>query len=130
MPFKEFRREFAHGARWPAVALKPAGLALVAAMMCLPAAAHEGQAEPVPENRVDVFFSTWTHAMPDLERVDPAYPPVAALEALSGTYTSKDADAFGSDLGTIIFRRDGEWQVHKFSVVQERVWDLRFQRTN
>ena len=38
------------------------------------------------------------------------------------------ADAFSSDLGTIIFRRDGEGHPDEFSVVEDRVWDLRFQR--
>jgi hypothetical protein len=37
-------------------------------------------------------------------------------------------DAFSSELGTVIFRRDGTGRVNAFSVVRERVWDLRFQR--
>ena len=39
------------------------------------------------------------------------------------------ADAFTAPpLGTIIFRRDGAGRVSSFSVVQDRVWDLRFNR--
>ena len=78
--------------------------------------------------------------------------------ALAGTYTSDDAevslraelrggvlaihrrpdgvfpltpiypDAFDSELGTIIFRRDDAGHAVELSVVQDRVWDLRFQR--
>jgi len=36
-------------------------------------------------------------------------------------------DAFDSELGTILFRRDDD-RVATFSVVQDRVWDLRFHR--
>jgi CubicO group peptidase (beta-lactamase class C family) len=42
---------------------------------------------------------------------------------LTPLYT--DAFSAGS-LGTIIFRRDGASRVNAFSVVQDRVWDLRF----
>jgi CubicO group peptidase (beta-lactamase class C family) len=39
------------------------------------------------------------------------------------------ADAFsGPQLGTIVFRRDSAGRVTALSVVQERVWDLRFQK--
>ena len=39
------------------------------------------------------------------------------------------ADAFGAgQLGTVIFRRDGSGRPTGFSVVQDRVWDMRFQR--
>ena len=39
------------------------------------------------------------------------------------------ADAFrAGSLGTVIFRRDAGGRVNGFSVVQDRVWDLRFQR--
>jgi CubicO group peptidase (beta-lactamase class C family) len=39
------------------------------------------------------------------------------------------ADAFkAGSLGTVIFRRDAGGRVSGFSVVQDRVWDLRFQR--
>ncbi len=37
------------------------------------------------------------------------------------------ADAFDSELGTIVFRRD-RGRVAEFSVVQDRVWNLRFRR--
>jgi CubicO group peptidase (beta-lactamase class C family) len=37
------------------------------------------------------------------------------------------ADGFSSSIGTVIFRRDGG-RVTGLSVVQERVWDLRFER--
>ena len=39
------------------------------------------------------------------------------------------ADAFkAGSLGTVIFRRDAGGRATAFSVVQDRVWDLRFQR--
>ena len=87
-----------------------------------------------------------------------AHPTAADLAALAGDYSSDEAettftlrvrdgvleatqrpdkvyrlmplysDAFSSDLGTIIFRRDGEGHPNAFSVVEDRVWDLRFQR--
>ena len=38
------------------------------------------------------------------------------------------ADAFDSELGTIVFRRDAQGAVTGLSVVQDRVWDLRFRR--
>ena len=93
-----------------------------------------------------------------LERVAAAHPTAAELAALAGDYSSDEAettftlrvrdgvleatqrpdkvysltplyaDAFSSDLGTIIFRRDGEGHPNEFSVVEDRVWDLRFQR--
>jgi hypothetical protein len=37
-------------------------------------------------------------------------------------------DAFSGQLGTIIFRRSGTGRVTELSVVQDRVWDLRFAR--
>jgi CubicO group peptidase (beta-lactamase class C family) len=37
------------------------------------------------------------------------------------------ADAFSSQLGTIVFRREAG-RVNEFSVVQDRVWDMRFTR--
>ena len=94
----------------------------------------------------------------DIARVEAVNPTVAELETLAGAYVSSDAettltvsmrdgfleiarrpdsrfrlspryaDAFDSDLGTIIFRRDGEGRPVEFSVVRERVWDLRFRR--
>ncbi len=96
----------------------------------------------------------------EIERIAAAHPSTAELEVLAGTYASVDAettltvqvhkgvleitrrpdstfpltplytDAFGSDLGTIIFRRDSKGRSVEFSVVQDRVWDLRFQRMN
>jgi hypothetical protein len=93
-----------------------------------------------------------------LERVAAAHPTAEDLAALAGDYSSDEAetayalrvrdgvleatqrpdkvyrlmplyvDAFSSDLGTIIFRRDGEGHSNEFSVVEDRVWDLRFQR--
>jgi beta-lactamase family protein len=45
------------------------------------------------------------------------------------TLTPLYADAFkGGPLGTVIFRRDASGRATAFSVVQDRVWDLRFQR--
>jgi CubicO group peptidase (beta-lactamase class C family)/lysophospholipase L1-like esterase len=93
-----------------------------------------------------------------LERVRPAQPTSRDLEALAGRYSSDEAettftvqvrdgtlelaqrpatvypltplyaDAFDSELGTIIFRRDPAGAVTALSVVQDRVWDLRFRR--
>ena len=94
----------------------------------------------------------------NIQRVAVAYPTAAELETLAGNYTSEDAettltvsvcdgaleiarrpdstfrltplyaDTFGSDLGAIIFRRDSQGRPVEFSVVQDRVWDLRFRR--
>jgi CubicO group peptidase (beta-lactamase class C family) len=45
------------------------------------------------------------------------------------TLTPLYADAFkAGSLGTVIFRRDAGGRATTFSVVQDRVWDLRFQR--
>jgi len=93
-----------------------------------------------------------------LERVAAARPSAAQLEALAGRYLSDEAetvfdvrlrdgalsmtqrpdivypltplyaDAFDSDLGTVIFRRDDGGTVTALSIVQDRVWDLRFRR--
>jgi CubicO group peptidase (beta-lactamase class C family)/lysophospholipase L1-like esterase len=93
-----------------------------------------------------------------LERVPAAQPTLTELEALAGRYASDEAettftarvregglelaqwpatvyrltplysDAFDSELGTIIFRRDAAGVVTALSVVQERVWDLLFLR--
>jgi CubicO group peptidase (beta-lactamase class C family)/lysophospholipase L1-like esterase len=93
-----------------------------------------------------------------LERVPPAQPAVAELEALTGRFSSDEAettitarvrdgalelvqrpatvyrleplyaDAFDSELGTVIFRRDSTGALTALSVVQDRVWDLRFRR--
>lgn len=93
-----------------------------------------------------------------LERVAAANPTAAQLEGLVGRYDSDEAettftarvragalelaqrpatvyrltplyaDAFDSDLGTIVFRRDAAGRVTALSVVQDRVWDLRFRR--
>ena len=93
-----------------------------------------------------------------IERFAAAKPSAAELEMLAGIYTSDDAettitarvrdgsleltrrpdsvfpltplyvDAFDCELGTIIFRRDGTGRPVAFSVVRERVWDLRFER--
>jgi CubicO group peptidase (beta-lactamase class C family) len=100
----------------------------------------------------DSYGSVETYA-----RVTPAKPTVEQLQSLAGTYTSDDAevemtvavdgdaailkrrpdttirltpvypDAFTSQLGTVIFRREGT-RVSDFSVVQDRVWDMRFTR--
>ena len=93
-----------------------------------------------------------------IERVAPATPTAAELDALAGVYSSRDAetiltvrvrdgtleitrrpdavfplvplyaDAFDSGLGTIIFRRDDAGHPAELSIVQDRMWDLRFQR--
>jgi hypothetical protein len=46
------------------------------------------------------------------------------VETVSPLY----ADAFDSSLGVLIFRRDGRGRVTAFSVVQDRAWDVRFER--
>ena len=104
------------------------------------------------------FVDEGTGAPVRLERVTKADPTHAELAALAGDYSSDEAettftlrvrdgvleatqrpdkvyrlmplyaDAFGSDLGTIIIRRDGDGHPNEFSVVEDRVWDLRFQR--
>jgi CubicO group peptidase (beta-lactamase class C family) len=93
-----------------------------------------------------------------LEKVTPARPAAADLRAYEGTYTSDEAetsltlvvdgdtltlkrrpdtvmrlsplyaDAFAAPLGTIVFRRDPAGRVTALSVLQDRVWDLRFVR--
>jgi CubicO group peptidase (beta-lactamase class C family) len=92
------------------------------------------------------------------ERVEPATPSVDQLKALAGTYSSGEAettftvavegnslvlkqrpdrvirltpvygDTFAGSVGGVIFRRDAAGRVTGFSVVQDRVWDLRFTR--
>ena len=92
-----------------------------------------------------------------LERVAAATPGAAQLAELAGTYVSDEAevtliaavdgsalvlkrrpdtvirltplyaDAFTGSIGTVIFRREGG-RVVSLSVVQDRVWDLRFTR--
>lgn len=45
------------------------------------------------------------------------------------TLTPTAPDTFrGESLGTITFRRDASGKVNAFSITQERVWDLRFER--
>jgi hypothetical protein len=90
-------------------------------------------------------------------RVTPWAPTASDLSALTGTFVSDEAettlravfengrlvlkrrpdttialtplyaDAFSGAIGTVIFRRDGG-RVSGLSVVQDRVWDLRFVR--
>lgn len=92
------------------------------------------------------------------ERVPPAKPTVAQLRQLAGKYASPEAeaavtiavegeslvlkrrpdrtgkltpiyaDAFSGPGGLMIFRRDKAGRVTSFSIVQDRVWDLRFTR--
>jgi hypothetical protein len=91
------------------------------------------------------------------ERVPAAAPAADALSALAGDYVSDEAeitltaavdggalvlkrrpdsvirltplytDAFSGSIGTVIFRREGG-RVTAMSVIQDRVWDLRFTR--
>jgi len=42
--------------------------------------------------------------------------------------TAIDRDTFRGSLGTITFRRDASAKVNAFSIKQDRVWDLRFER--
>ena len=92
------------------------------------------------------------------EKVAPSAPTADDLRPLVGTYVSPDADAaaearldgdklvlwrrpgetipltplyddaFSFGGGTVIFRRDASRRPTAFSVVQDRVWDMRFQR--
>jgi hypothetical protein len=94
-----------------------------------------------------------------VEHVPVATPTPAELAPLAGTYRSHDAevtvkvvlrdgaleitrrpadvfkltpqytDAFSSDFGTVIFRRD-QGRPWAFSVVRDRVWDMRFERVD
>ena len=93
-----------------------------------------------------------------LARVEPWTPTALDLADLAGRYFSAEAEteylvsteggtlvltqrpdrvvrlsplyesAFSGPLGTIIFRRDPSGRANAFSVSQERVWDLRFER--
>jgi CubicO group peptidase (beta-lactamase class C family) len=95
-----------------------------------------------------------------LERAPLAHPADGALAQLAASYTSDEAettlevqlregalvitqrpdsvypltplyaDAFDSEIGTIIFRRDETGQPVALSVVEDRVWDLRFRRAS
>jgi CubicO group peptidase (beta-lactamase class C family) len=92
------------------------------------------------------------------ERVPQAAPTASELQELTGTYVSDDAetalgvavdngalvvqrrpdavirltplyrDAFNGSIGTVIFRRNSAGRVAELSVVQDRVWDIRFAR--
>jgi hypothetical protein len=91
------------------------------------------------------------------ERVEGAQPDLAQLRELAGTYASLDAearyvvaveagqlvvrqrpgtvlkllpvyrDAFRAGGDLVIFRRDAQGKVNALSVVQDRVWDMRFE---
>jgi CubicO group peptidase (beta-lactamase class C family) len=93
------------------------------------------------------------------ERVTSTPPGAEQLKALAGVYASDEAevaftavieggalvlrrrpataitltplyaDAFSSELGTVIFTREGS-RVTSFKVVQDRVWDLRFTKVD
>ena len=103
-----------------------------------------------PTRRTDEYGSVYTYA-----RVPAAAPTVEQLREYVGTFASEDAevmlkveldgssivlkrrpdttirlsplyaDAFDSQLGTVVFRRESG-RVNALSVVQSRVWDLRF----
>jgi CubicO group peptidase (beta-lactamase class C family) len=92
------------------------------------------------------------------ERVTAVTPTATDLQELAGIYVSEDAettlsavveggslvlkrrpdatirlaplyrDAFSGPIGTVIFRRNASGRVHEMSVVQDRVWDMRFAR--
>ncbi len=93
-----------------------------------------------------------------LVRMAPWTPTVAELSAYTGNYISREAEtsfratveggvlvlrqrpdrviylaplyqgAFRGWLGTVVFRRDSRGRIDGFSLSQDRVWDLRFQR--
>jgi len=93
------------------------------------------------------------------EKVPAVSPTSAELGAFEGTYTSDEAevtisiavrdgflvmsrrpdttirltplyaDAFEGSLGTVRFHRNAGGRVNEFSITQDRIWDLRFQRT-
>jgi hypothetical protein len=92
------------------------------------------------------------------EHVTQATPTSAELQELIGAYESADAetilqvalengalvlkrrpdttirlaplykDAFSGQIGTVVFRRNAAGRVTELSVVQDRVWDMRFAR--
>lgn len=93
------------------------------------------------------------------EKAPAAKPTAAQLGAYAGTYASDEAevtlkavvndgvlelkrrpdttirltplyaDAFDGSIGTVLFHRDGSGHVNELSVVVDRVWDLRFKRS-
>lgn len=88
------------------------------------------RANPTPEQLADLVG---TYQSADAEAavtimVDGGVLKVKArpdrVEALSPLY----ADAFDSPLGVMIFRRDAGRRVTAFSAVQDRAWDVRFER--
>ena len=92
------------------------------------------------------------------ERVSQATPTLSDLQELAGTYVSDEAeatliarvedgalvlkrrpdttirlaplykDAFNGQIGTVIFRRNAAGSVIELGVVQDRVWNMRFER--
>jgi hypothetical protein len=92
-------------------------------------------------------------------RAMPAKPSASELQDLVGTYVSDEAeasmslaiadgslvvkrrpdstlpltpvyrDAFSGDIGLLVIRRDEAGRPNAFSIVQGRVWDMRFVRT-
>jgi len=116
----------------------------------------EGEGEtPSPRLR----FANANGTREEFERVEPAKPDRAALDAYVGTYWSDDvevslgvavendalvvmrrpdmkgpltpayADAFDSPLGFVRFRRDAGGKVVALSLGDGRAWDVRFERT-
>jgi hypothetical protein len=120
----------------------------VALAIVLTAIAHSNAADP--EAQVDKVFAKWSSSTPgcavgvavdgrptlakaygmaDLEH-DVRNTPDTIFEAgsVSKQFTPVYADAFSvPQLGLVIFRRESG-KVTALSVVQDRVWDLRFAR--
>jgi hypothetical protein len=88
-------------------------------------------AQPTPEQLAHL---TGTYTSDDAEMTMTAVVEQGALVLkhrpdVTIALTPMYADAFGAGrLGTVIFRRDGSGRANAFSIVQDRVWDMRFRR--
>jgi hypothetical protein len=107
-----------------------------------------------------LHFDTVTDEGNVYEKVDPAHPSLADLEAMMGEYASDEAetalrvtldgnqlvmlqkpdhriplvptyqDGFSSSLRSRRFLRDGTGRVTELSIGSERLWDIRFHRVS
>ena len=88
------------------------------------------RAKPTPEELAELagtYQSTDAEATVTIE-VDGSALKVKVRPDLVETLSPLYADAFDSPLGVLIFRRDVRRRVTAFSVVQDRAWDVRFER--
>jgi CubicO group peptidase (beta-lactamase class C family) len=95
-----------------------------------------GRAQPAQYTDGQIAALAGTYASDDAETVLTAVVENHALVlkrrpdttiTLTPVYT--DAFTAGGGLGTVIFRRDATGRPSELSVVQDRVWDMRFQRS-